>query len=105
MALVDAEENSEQWSEAFSVIPNQGYQDGKFTVSVSDPSKLDYEIEAWRNITLKVNCHWFYLKYLKQATCINFKITNFYAILIAKLITIGLDKGKNPQKILLDRKN
>lgn len=63
VALVNAVTDSEPWSEAFNVIPNQGYQDGKFTISVADPSKLDYENETWRIIQLKVN---FFTKHFQK---------------------------------------
>lgn len=42
------------WSEAFSIIPTQGYQRGEFKLVILDAPKLDFEVPEWQNIKLKV---------------------------------------------------
>lgn len=43
-----------KWHSAFLIVPNTGYQNTYFTISVSDALLLDYEDENWRNIKIEV---------------------------------------------------
>ena len=53
MALSD---NSEfDWSSAFAVVPESGYRDQNFTITVRDASELNYEDPNWRSITMTVH--------------------------------------------------
>ncbi|XP_044005260.1 protocadherin Fat 1-like isoform X2 [Aphidius gifuensis] len=49
--LTDSEYN---WSSAFLIVPNNGYQSGNFTITIIDASLLDYEDENWRNIEINI---------------------------------------------------
>ncbi|XP_018321282.1 protocadherin Fat 4 isoform X3 [Agrilus planipennis] len=42
------------YNEAFQIVPNQGYKEWTFYLSVSDSSLLDYENEAWQELTFQV---------------------------------------------------
>ncbi|XP_074096384.1 cadherin-AgCad1-like isoform X3 [Cotesia typhae] len=42
------------WHSAFLIVPNTGYQNTYFTISVSDALLLDYEDENWRNIKIEI---------------------------------------------------
>ncbi|XP_066993174.2 cadherin-AgCad1 [Anabrus simplex] len=46
------EEN--EWSSAFLLIPDAGYQTANISISVVNPSALDYEDPDWRKIFLKM---------------------------------------------------
>ncbi|XP_061386106.1 cadherin-23-like [Musca vetustissima] len=43
-----------QYSNAFAMIPNSGYQKTDFSLSVTQADKLDYENEDWRSFQLKL---------------------------------------------------
>ncbi|KAH0562932.1 hypothetical protein KQX54_001655, partial [Cotesia glomerata] len=42
------------WHSAFLIVPNTGYQNTYFTISVRDALLLDYENENWRNIKIEI---------------------------------------------------
>ncbi|KAM7362387.1 cadherin-AgCad1-like [Cochliomyia hominivorax] len=43
-----------QYAEAFTMIPNSGYQRTDFSLTVTQADQLDYENENWRNFELKI---------------------------------------------------
>lgn len=44
-----------EYAEAFTMIPNSGYQKTDFSLTVTQADQLDYEDENWRQFELKVN--------------------------------------------------
>ncbi|XP_046401464.1 protocadherin Fat 3-like [Ischnura elegans] len=52
--LKDLDEEGTKFTEAFSVVPSQGYHDATFSVLIVNPKLLDYEDEAWRHIKMKL---------------------------------------------------
>ncbi|XP_037819620.1 cadherin-23-like [Lucilia sericata] len=43
-----------KYAEAFTMIPNSGYQKTEFSLTVTHADQLDYEDENWRNFELKI---------------------------------------------------
>ncbi|XP_063995154.1 protocadherin Fat 4-like [Diachasmimorpha longicaudata] len=52
VSLIDNSEHN--WSSAFMIVPNSGYQSETFTLSVLNASLLDYEDEKWRNMAIEI---------------------------------------------------
>ncbi|XP_037943087.1 protocadherin Fat 3-like [Teleopsis dalmanni] len=46
--------NGISYSEAFSLVPNSGYQQTNFSLTVLKADQLDYEIEEWRNFDIMI---------------------------------------------------
>lgn len=55
--LVSLESTSTEHNfiQPFTVIPNKGYQESNFTITISDINLLDYEVEAWQKFTITVS--------------------------------------------------
>lgn len=50
-----------QYWEAFDLVPNSGYQNTTFRVSVGNATPVDYEDENWRQFKLNVSFYFFLL--------------------------------------------
>lgn len=42
------------FTDAFMIIPNKGYRNGIFDISVQDKRNLDYENPDWRSLSFEV---------------------------------------------------
>lgn len=54
VVLSQAKDAIESYSNAFNVIPLNGYQRQTFTISVSDTDLIDYENINWQEFTIMV---------------------------------------------------
>ncbi|XP_075148855.1 cadherin-AgCad1-like [Haematobia irritans] len=45
---------TENFAEAFAMVPNSGYQKTEFSLTITQAEKLDYENEEWRSFQLKI---------------------------------------------------
>ncbi|XP_059617696.1 cadherin-23-like [Phlebotomus argentipes] len=52
--LAVGEEDVEDYQKAFTIIPNTGYQDTSFLITVSNATFLDYEDLTWREFQMRI---------------------------------------------------
>lgn len=45
----------DEYSKAFSIVPNTGYQRQSFSINVINPSLIDYEDLRWQRFTITVS--------------------------------------------------
>lgn len=48
------QEDGVEFSNAFSIVPNQGYQRQGFSINVIDTTLIDYEDPPWQRFTVTV---------------------------------------------------
>ena len=53
--VLTQKESSVEYSEAFNIVPNNGYQEQEFTISVSNAALLDFEESLWREFEITVS--------------------------------------------------
>jgi hypothetical protein len=53
--LTQKESSEVEHSKAFNIVPNNGYQEQGFTLSVANAGLLDYEEELWREFEIIVS--------------------------------------------------
>lgn len=53
--LMEKEDSRAEYSKAFNIVPNNGYQEQGFTISVADTSLIDFEEPLWREFDIVVS--------------------------------------------------
>jgi hypothetical protein len=52
--LTQSEDSDVEYSDAFTIVPNSGYQRQSFAVSVTNTSLIDFENTKWQNFEITV---------------------------------------------------
>lgn len=53
--ILSQEDESEEFSKAFNIIPTNGYQSQSFTISVANTTLIDYEVDEWQKFEITVS--------------------------------------------------
>lgn len=53
--ILSQEDQSEEFSKAFNIIPSNGYQRQSFTISVANTTLIDYEVDEWQKFDITVS--------------------------------------------------
>ena len=55
IVLTQKESSPSEYSEAFNIVPNNGYQEQGFTISVANAALLDFEESLWQEFEIIVS--------------------------------------------------